>query len=775
MIKIAIWLQLSACLFVTLALSATAQETSVLWGKNGEAWDPATSRLKDFSNVGYMKGDVPIPDWPVKVKVTDFGAVPDDLIDDSKAFIDAIAACPDRGAVFVPNGRYIIEQRIVPKRDHFVLRGEDMYKTVLYMPKYLNEIEIQKIGFTPRNRHNGAERGFWRVTEGTHRSIENLTFEFREQRKMGHWEFKGADPISYEGSVRDSWIRNIYMLNYDHGLHVSGQYITAKNIVFDGGIRRPQLDGLGVGHIALGCQGASFCLFHNMEIKKAVRHGLDIGGMSDNVFSQIWGPRVEFNHHSRGATRNLYTDINLGDMQTRRKNASVKDTHWNFYGDGPMNPDTVMNKDDYPDGHIYVGFNAGLANMTDNRPEVWYEEIDNKRIHPKNLYLAQLAYFKKPLSDDKMPAPPAPVYGDVVRLVATDQSVTDRRSPDMPKGQGNFFGDFPAYVKFDLKGMSHIFKARLRLTTKKVNNPSAKVIVHMLADDSWSENTLTLNNRPTEGAVIHTELIEGKPMSQVFEIDVTSYVQNEWKNDKVVSFVVFAGGSLICGSNGGMPPELVIEQVESPVPGAPAAPKGLTSESLIGNVRLDWSDSPEPDVVAYNVYRSETPGDFKYYGLPIARNLIRSEHLDNDTRGNWNIGRMDPSKILYYRVTAIDSHGYESEPSEEFLGVALPHPDDTNKLAAFNKGISLPHAAAGLAYKVNISNMVTDPESDPLHFYKVSGPEWLNVGYDGALSGTPGPNDVGKHELKIQVYSYGGRDETMIDIVVNAPPNTPAR
>jgi hypothetical protein len=130
---------------------------------------------------------------------------------------------------------------------------------------------------------------------------------------------------------------------------------------------------------------------------------------------------------------------------------------------------------------------------------------------------------------------------------------------------------------------------------------------------------------------------------------------------------------------------------------------------------------------------------------------------------------MDPSKILYYRVTAVDGHGYESEPSEEFLGVALPHPDDTNQPATFNKPTELPQATAGVAYNVNISNQVSDRESDPLHFYKVSGPKWLNVGYDGTLSGTPDPRDVGMHKLTIQVYSHGGRDETKIDIVVNAP------
>ena len=102
---------------------------SKLWGEKGELWEQQKGRLKDFTNVGYKKGDVPIPDWPVGVKVTDFGAVPNDKNDDSKAFIDAIDACPDNHAVLVPRGRYIITQQIKPQRDHFVLRGEDMYES----------------------------------------------------------------------------------------------------------------------------------------------------------------------------------------------------------------------------------------------------------------------------------------------------------------------------------------------------------------------------------------------------------------------------------------------------------------------------------------------------------------------------------------------------------------------------------------------------------------------------------------------------------------------
>ena len=144
----------SSLVLALIVSSATAQVTSQLWGVSGEAWDPTNSVLRDFTHVGYMAGDVPIPDWPVGVNVTNFGAVADDGIDDSQAFIDAIAACPDYHAVLVPRGRYTILKRIESQRDHFVLRGEDMYESILFFPKYLGEVEIQEIGWQPDDTRN---------------------------------------------------------------------------------------------------------------------------------------------------------------------------------------------------------------------------------------------------------------------------------------------------------------------------------------------------------------------------------------------------------------------------------------------------------------------------------------------------------------------------------------------------------------------------------------------------------------------------------------------
>jgi hypothetical protein len=67
-----------------LPSTGLAGQTSELWGEKGELWKPGESRLADFSNVGYMSGNEPIPSWPVGANVKDFGAVPDDNAPDSK-------------------------------------------------------------------------------------------------------------------------------------------------------------------------------------------------------------------------------------------------------------------------------------------------------------------------------------------------------------------------------------------------------------------------------------------------------------------------------------------------------------------------------------------------------------------------------------------------------------------------------------------------------------------------------------------------------------------
>ncbi|MCB1130346.1 MAG: DNRLRE domain-containing protein [Verrucomicrobiae bacterium] len=768
---------------------------SDLWGESGDLWDPETSRLDDFTEVGYLGGSVPIPDWPVGVNVTSYGAVPDDGLDDSQAFIDAIAACPNNHAVFVPNGRYTILQQIVPSRDYFVLRGEDMYQTVLHCPKNLNEIIIQEIGYDsndPDKRHTGAPKGFFRVAGGTHRSIENLSFEFREQRKMGHWEQKGADAIYYGDDVTDSWVRNIYIKNSDHALMMGRAYrISFLNITLDHFIGRPDIVGSSgafrwVGHIGMSMSNAQYCLFHNIDFRGNYFHEFDNVNVPKNcVVSNITGTDVSLHHHGQGASLNLYTNVSVGAGPGIASLGSTQnnETHWRVFGDqvleAPTDPVNLSNN------HVFVGYDSTQTEIID--ATTWYEVIDPALLQPQNIYLAQLAHpdIGKPLPDGP-PPPPPPFTGDVIRINPVEDTFTKASDPDTvqnPAAKSFSVGD-NMYFKFDLNGLilTSIAKVRLRVASSKFLNTPVGLAVSSMDDDSWSDDTLTHTNRPPAVAVLDTIGITVDSTAQVLEFDVTPFVGAQWAGDKVVSLVIekVSGNGFLSGirsSEMGLAPELVIEQVASSVPGAPEAPTAVKSYSLIGNVQLDWADNPETDVASYNVYRSTSPKDFSQYAEPIASGLLTSDFVDiqHFHDEGWDVGMMRDDVVYYYRVTAVDDHGYESESSLEIVGTAKGTAD-SNLPPAFAAGpLVLPNASQYSAYSGTLAGLASDPEGDPLYFSKVDGPAWLSIAHDGTLSGTPLLADTGTFQFTVQVNSLGsGRDEAIVELTVNpAPPDAP--
>lgn len=146
------WVVGLGLLLVAPLLAGCDSSTSQLWGRRGEAWDPA-GRLPDFSYAGYHQGEAPIPQVPVAASVKDFGAVGDGETDDSQAFIDAIAAV-ESGAILIPAGRYLINEPLLIRRSHVVLRGESRDSTVLYFPRTLR----QALG---RGRDGGPKGWSW--------------------------------------------------------------------------------------------------------------------------------------------------------------------------------------------------------------------------------------------------------------------------------------------------------------------------------------------------------------------------------------------------------------------------------------------------------------------------------------------------------------------------------------------------------------------------------------------------------------------------------------
>ena len=95
----------------------------------------------------------------------------------------------------------------------------------------------------------------------------------------------------------------------------------------------------------------------------------------------------------------------------------------------------------------------------------------------------------------------------------------------------------------------------------------------------------------------------------------------------------------------------------------PAAPLGLVvtfvpqQGDTPGHLELSWSISPETDIAGYNVYRSEQAG--------ASETRLNTELLLTPAFRDMNV---EPGRVYFYNVTAVDRSGNESSRSEAASG-----------------------------------------------------------------------------------------------------------
>ncbi len=88
----------------------------------------------------------------------------------------------------------------------------------------------------------------------------------------------------------------------------------------------------------------------------------------------------------------------------------------------------------------------------------------------------------------------------------------------------------------------------------------------------------------------------------------------------------------------------------------PAAPTGLTATAVSSSqINLDWANNTETDLASYNVYRSTTSGF-----TPGTGNFVA-----NTTVSSYSDTGLSASTTYYYKVTAVDTSGNESDPSAQ--------------------------------------------------------------------------------------------------------------
>ena len=114
-------------------------------------------------------------------------------------------------------------------------------------------------------------------------------------------------------------------------------------------------------------------------------------------------------------------------------------------------------------------------------------------------------------------------------------------------------------------------------------------------------------------------------------------------------------------------PKLAVTYSGEPDTTPPEAPTGLTATAVsTSQIDLDWANNTEGDLDHYNVYRSTTSGF-----TPDAGNFVAET-----TVSNYSDTGLSAGTTYYYKVTAVDTSGNESDPSAE-ASATTEAPDTT--------------------------------------------------------------------------------------------------
>ncbi|RZN83204.1 MAG: T9SS type A sorting domain-containing protein [Winogradskyella sp.] len=384
---------------------------SDLWGVDGQLWD-SSGQLPDITQAGYLNGSVAIPnasDWPIGENVVeDHGAVGDGINDDTQAIKDAIAACAPNHAVYLPNGIYRITDQIIIDKNNIVIRGEDMYQTILNFPFGLREALGASNEYTNWNGFFKVD-GDYNIFSGngntTHRSIENLTFEFPEiPNSEGHFSSYGSNAIEFRG-LRDSWIKNVLIKNCDNGVLIrSSSYISIINVEFDNYPQRVVPGGGDLGYA--GHNGIKITsprnVVHDVEFRGTDEYEHNIGFNSEaknNVISRVRGADMQIDDHGGSTSDNTFTEIDLGEATPESGRGTYRGNHpdsywWNI----KATTDQTYSGPDPDIASVVVGLETCETSVI-NQSDYWHETKTPSLLFPPNIFLAQLEILGKPLLD----------------------------------------------------------------------------------------------------------------------------------------------------------------------------------------------------------------------------------------------------------------------------------------------------------------------------------------------------------------------------------------
>ncbi|HEX4717383.1 MAG TPA: fibronectin type III domain-containing protein, partial [Thermoleophilaceae bacterium] len=207
-----------------------------------------------------------------------------------------------------------------------------------------------------------------------------------------------------------------------------------------------------------------------------------------------------------------------------------------------------------------------------------------------------------------------------------------------------------SYLRFDVTGVSGtVQKATLSLVP--ASSLRGAVTASAVADNTWSEKTITNTNAPAPGATLSSapSAVTATPTS----FDVTRAVTgNGPVSIAVTSSSVTALAIWSREAGGTNVPQLVVDAPTDTT--APSAPDGLTATGSDKQVSLAWNAATDDTgVTGYRVYRQNADGSW-----PTTATATTAA----GTRSFTDTGLTDGTAYTY-RVTAIDGASNESAPS----------------------------------------------------------------------------------------------------------------
>lgn len=223
--------------------------------------------------------------------------------------------------------------------------------------------------------------------------IENLGFDFPETPYLGHFKEVGYNAVALSGA-RHCWLRNLHIHNSDSGLFVSGANVTLQGIVITSD-RPIETSRRATGHHGITLSGQDH-LLNDFEFRTRFMHDITLTrGSAGNVISRGQGPDLCFDHHCYAPHANLFTDLDLGEGSRMfqsgggaklGRHSGAYETFWNIRARQPQ----IWPKGWGPDLMNLVGVASDGTGETQPAGR-WFEAIPPNRLHPANLYSAQLA------------------------------------------------------------------------------------------------------------------------------------------------------------------------------------------------------------------------------------------------------------------------------------------------------------------------------------------------------------------------------------------------